>query len=515
VKLSPIAIGVAACVGACAVGPNYLTPSVAVPDTFSAGEPGAAAREPASAASGQWWQTFGDAELDSLVDRAIRANLDIIIALNRVQEAREREVAVFGTILPTLGLAGGAGEGSGNEAVKGRIPYSLDAGTNGRGLTEITSVAGFDAVWELDLFGKYRRLIEATRYDTQAVVAARNAVLITVIADVARSYVVLRGLDARVAVARDNVARAERTVEFTQSQANLGISDEFPVTLAKRELATVQAELPSLVADRADTVARIAVLLGVYSKDLEAELRQSGPIPQTPATISPGRPSELLRRRPDIQQAERQLAAATARIGVATGDLFPRVFVSGGAGVEGGRPEGGNVAPFGGAIWSLGPGAYLPVLDFGRLDALINVADFQTRGSLANYRKAILGAVEEVDAAVIQYLGEMKRLGSLAVALRESARAVELAQLRYDRGLTDFLNVLDAERQQYLLRDQYAAEQEAVAVRFIALYKALGSGWEWFQTLPPVPSPEPALLATFRRLLHAGGTSPEHSAGAN
>jgi NodT family efflux transporter outer membrane factor (OMF) lipoprotein len=499
-----LAAGLVACVAGCSVGPNYVTPNFPVPGSFSSGTPG----EPSEEDDSRWWHTLGDKELNSLIDRAIRANLDIAIALSRVQEARERDVAVTGTMLPTLAAVASESRGSGTEAVKGRIPSSLDAGTNGRGFQNITGVAGFDATWELDLFGKYRRLLEATRSDTQAAIAAHNAALITAVAEVARNYVVLRGTQARLKVAEENVSRATRTVQFTQAQYSRGIADEFPLSLAKRELATLQSAIAPLTAESAAAESRIAVLLGTYSETLDKELRQPAPIPGTPVAVRPGRPIDLLRRRPDIQQAERQLAGATARIGVATGDLLPRLFLLGGVGIEGGVPQSGSASSFHGAIWSFGPGAYWPLLDFGRLDALVNVAEFQTQGLLANYKKAILTAVEEVNQAVKQYLAELERLRNLGKALQEGRHAVELAQQRYDRGMTDFLNVLDAERQQYALRDQYAAQQETVAIQFIALYKALGGGWELYQGLPRIPQPRPAIIAVFDRLSHPADKQP-------
>ncbi|MBV9758827.1 MAG: TolC family protein, partial [Alphaproteobacteria bacterium] len=313
---------------------------------------------------------------------------------------------------------------------------------------------------------------------------------------------------------RDNIARARQTVALTQSRYAMGISDEYPVTLAKRELASLEAGLPALTAGVADAESRIAVLLGTFAQNIDNELRQPAPIPRPPAAVNPGRPVELLRRRPDIREAERQLAAATARIGVATADLFPRVFALAGVGLQGGSLQGGNPAPYKGPIWSVGPGAYWPLLDFGRIDALIHVAEFQTRGLLANYRKTILVAVEEVDQAIKQYIAELDRLKNLRAALDESRRAVQLAQERYDRGLTDFLNVLDAERQEYDLQDQYVAEQQALAVQFVALYKALGGGWELYQGLPPIPRAQPALLATFHRLgSHGGATGGASPAG--
>ena len=194
---------------------------------------------------------------------------------------------------------------------------------------------------------------------------------------------------------------------------------------------------------------------------------------------------------------------------------FPRLFALGGVGVEGGVPQSGSASAFHGAIWSFGPGAYWPLLDFGRLDALVNVAEFQSQGLAANYKKAIVVAVEEVNQAVKQYLAELERLRNLGSALQESRRAVELAQGRYDRGMTDFLNVLDAERQQYALRDQYATQQETVAVQFIVLYKALGGGWELYQGLPRIPQPRPAVIAMFDRLSHPRGNPADVSPPAD
>jgi NodT family efflux transporter outer membrane factor (OMF) lipoprotein len=491
----------------CAVGPDYATPNVAVPNSFSTIEARSALNGTTADDVEGWWQTLDDPELNSLIQRAIRANPDILIALARVQESRERQAAVVSSALPQVSASAGAARSSGNEAVKGRIAPSLDAGTNGRGLKEITEVAGFDAVWELDLFGKYRRAFEATRYDTQVAREARNAVLITVVAEVARNYVLLRGLQARATVAEDNIARAKQTANVTQSQYTLGISDEYPVTLAKRELATLQAGLPPLIAGITEAEARIAILLGTFLHDIDNELRQPAAIPRTPAKIQPGRPVDLLRRRPDIRQAERALAAATARIGVATADLFPRVALISGVGVEGGNASGGSVSPYHGPIWSVGPGLYWPLLDFGRLDALINVAEFQAQALLVDYRRAIVAAVGDVDQAIKRYSAELDRLRSLGVARDESRRAVTLARERYDRGLTDFLNVLDAERQEYDLEDQYAAEQQSVAVQFVALCKALGGGWELYQALPPIPKPRPAIMATFPRLSHSSQRS--------
>ena len=496
-------VGAAAYLSGCAVGPDYVTPDFRVPTQFSAlrtPTPPAAAPDVAPTANlAQWWRVFRDPELNLLVERAVAANPDIEIALSRVHEAREREIVVLGAALPQIGLSGGAGIGSGSDSVKGRIPQSLDAGENTTGLTEITGVAGFDATWELDLFGKYRRQLEAARYDTEASIALRNGVLIAVVAEVARSYVILRGLQAQVAVVKNNIGVAQKTVDLVQTRFNRGLTNEFDVTLAKRELATLEAELPPLIAAIADSESRIAVLLGTFSQDIVGELRRPRKIPRTPARLRTGQPIDLLRRRPDLQQAERELASATALIGAATADLFPSAFLITGVGLEGGRASGGSTRPFSGPIWSFGPGAYWPFLDFGRLDALIDIQEFRAHELLVNYKKTIVVAVEEVDNAIKQYRALLERQRDLGNALDQSRRAVELATERYERGLTDFLNVLDAQRQEFGLEDQYVIAQQAAAVEFVFLYKSLGGGWELYQDLPPIPEPQPAILATFRR----------------
>jgi NodT family efflux transporter outer membrane factor (OMF) lipoprotein len=495
-------LGATAYLSGCAVGPDYMTPEFRVPFQFSAlRTPTPTATNSAPSANlAQWWRVFRDPELNLLVERAVAANPDIEIALTRVQEAREREIVVLGSALPQVAVSAAAGKGSGSDSVKGRIAQSLDAGENTTGFSEITQVAGFDANWELDLFGKYRRQLEAARYDTEASIALRNGVLIAVVAEVARSYILLRGLQAQVAVVKDNIGRAQKTVDLVQTRFNRGLTNEFDVTLAKRELATLEAELPPLTAGIADAESRIALLLGTYSQDVVGDLQRPRKIPRTPVRLRTGQPIDLLRRRPDIQQAERELASATALIGAATADLFPRVALIAGVGLEGGRTTGGNTRPYSGPIWSVGPGAYWPVLDFGRLDALIDIQEFRAHELLVNYKKTILVAVEEVDNAIKQYRALLERQHDLGIALDQSRRAVDLATERYERGLTDFLNVLDAQRQEFELEDQYVIAQQVAAVEFVFLYKSLGGGWELYQDLPPIPEPQPAVLATFRRL---------------
>jgi NodT family efflux transporter outer membrane factor (OMF) lipoprotein len=494
--------GVVVCLAGCTVGPDYHAPATTMPDAYNARattRPAVASQRTRPVDLTRWWRSLDDPELDSLVDRAVKANLDLEIALARLQEARTYEGVVLGGALPVGEFSGAAARGSGTNSTKGRVSGPLNAGTNTTGLKEITQVVGFDAGWELDLFGRYRREIEAAGDQTQAMAEERNAVLITVAADVARAYMDYRGLQARVSIADDNIRIEQQTVDLVQERFDRGLTNELDLALAKRQLATLASQLPPLRAERSAAQRRIAVLLGEYPGELDAELAKPAELPMVPEKFEPGLPVDLLRRRPDVREAERELAMATAQVGVATANLFPRLAITAGVGMQG---QGlGRTPAINSFLWSAGPTAYWPVLDLGTLDAMIEYQDLRTHESLVNYKRTILSAVEEVENAISSYDAQQQRLRELADALTASRRAIELAQQRYDRGLTDFLNVLDAERELYDLQDQYAVAKEDVVVQFIALYKGLGGGWEQYQTIPAIRKPLPALVATVREVV--------------
>jgi NodT family efflux transporter outer membrane factor (OMF) lipoprotein len=490
----------------CAVGPNYRTPQLLAPAGYAEtahGSPppgaGTAGTPPPPVELAGWWHALKDPELDSLIDRAISGNPDLIIALDRLQAARTFEAAIVGAVLPEAEAAIGAGRGTGSDLTRGRAPTTLRAGNTTAGLKQINVIGGFDALWELDIFGKYRREMEAARYDTQATRAARNGVLVSVIADVARAYVDLRGLQVRASVlhaAIDVLRESQRIVGIRYER---GITNELDVTLATRELALLEAQAAPLDAEVRAAEYTIAVLLGAYPEEMVSELGASAMVPSVPGAVAVGLPVELLRRRPDIQQAERELAAATARVGVATAELFPSVALSGAVGFQ--RQQAPGLATLGQHIYSYGAGAAWPLLDFGQLDAQVEIADLQTRALLVNYKKTIQEAVREVDTDAGRYAAEQVSLSRLEAALIASQRAVTLANERYERGLTDYLNVVDAEREEYVIEEQYTAAQVAVAEDFIELYRSLGGGWENYQALPPIHRPEPAIIAMFQRVL--------------
>jgi len=485
----------------CAVGPDYHLSEVAVPVSYGSAWKAVVTQDDLPQPEIlRWWHTLHDRELNRLVEHAVECNPDIEIALTRVQAFRTQEIVVIGNALPQIGGSAGIAAGTGTDMTKGRVAQSIRAGDATAGLQHLDRMAGFDAQWELDIFGKYQRLFEAVRDDAEAMAELRNAILISVIGDVARNYVDIRGLQLRLQIAQKAVEAAQKNVTFVQSRFERGLTNELDVTLAKRELATLKAVLPQLEAAISASESRLSLLLGSYLPDVLPELRHSAGLPHVPSRLRAGAPAALLRRRPDIRGAERALAAATARIGVATANLFPTVIFSAGFGAQGGDPAGGATKPIGNPIWSAGPGGYWPLLDFGRLDALIDIQELQAHELFVTYRKTILLAVEEVDQAIKQFRAEQQRLRELSVALEQSKRAVALATERYERGLTDFLNVLDAERQEFTIEDQNAIAQEAVVIQYIALYKALGGGWELYDELPPLKEAQPALLASVRRL---------------
>jgi NodT family efflux transporter outer membrane factor (OMF) lipoprotein len=485
----------------CKAGPDYHAPNMHVPDHFvmaaAVTPPKDAKTKPASVDITQWWKSLGDPTLNGLVARAIQANPQIAIALARVQEARQQEAVVMGEALPQADASGGAGRGTGSDLARGRADQTLVSADDTKNLQHISQVYGFDAGWELDLFGQYRREAEAARYDAQAAKADRDNVLVIIVADVVRAYTDMRGLQMQQAVLAQNIGVARQYVDFVQQRYDRGITNGLDLTLAQRELATLQAQSAPLRAQVEAAQYTIAVLCGDFPENMAKELATPGQIPQMPQRLDTGLPLDLLRRRPDVHAAERALAGATARVGVATANLFPHFAISGAAGYQG---QGLATLPQN-FIWSAGPSVDWPVLDFGTLDALVNIADLHTHALLMQYKQTVLAAMQEVDTAASAYNAQQERLADLNTALDASQKAVSLATQRFDRGLTDSLNVIDAQRQQFDLEQQYVVAQQTAAEQFIALYKALGGGWEQYQALPPIRQPLPVVIAALRTAL--------------
>lgn len=493
----------------CAVGPDFHAPSVPPPGQF-AGTPANATAQAASPPAadppvdpGLWWRSLKDPELQSLVDRAIAGSPSLEIALTRLQEARTFEIAVAGLALPQVDASSGGGRGTGTDMTRGgRAAGPLNSADHVPANERITSISGGALFWDIDLFGKFRREIEAARDDARAAAAVRDTVQVAVIADVVRAYLDLRGLQMQFAVLRQSETAAQKLLDLVQARFDRGITNELDLTLAQRQYAAVEASIGPLAAQVQSAQYLIAVLLGQFPEDLEKELATPGVIPLIPSQVATGIPLDLIRRRPDIRAAEWELAAATARIGVATGNLFPQLSISAGLGSQ---AQGFGYQPAGNQrIWSAGYSAVLPLLDFGALDSLVRVADLQTHEQLVNYKRTVQSAVAEVDSAMAAFQAQQSSIASLGNAVLASQRAMTLASERYDRGLSDFLNVVDAQRQAYELEGQYVQAEKTLGEQFVALYRSLGGGWEQYAGPPALPLPQPAIVAMFRQLVHPG-----------
>src|SRR5712672_3471147 len=517
----------------CAVGPDYQLPTVAVPTEFRTASLTPAMSGPTTGEFVRWWQVLRDPQLNWLIEQAIASNPDIEIALTRVQEARLQQNVLLGAMLPTVTGRGGIATGSAGDLMRSRAGLALRAGDSTHGFRAISRMAGFDASWELDLFGKLQHSLEAAIYDAEAQIDLRNAVLITVIADVARNYFEIRGLQIRLEIARKDVAEAKRTIDLVATRLEHGESsksdlapatDESEATstkpgvrvserrnksseskedlsLAEGELAIQLARLPELEAAISAAESRLTVLLGTYAAEIAGAIRGPAKLPALPERLRPGAPVELLRRRPDIRAVERELAAATARIGVATAELFPSVTLTAGFGGQGTTGHTTSTPLIHGPIWSVGPGVNWPVLDFGRLVALIDIQEMRTHEVLVRYKKTIIAAVEEVNEAIRQYRLDLQRWKALSAALEAIRHAVNLTTERYKRGDTEFRTLLSEQRWKYAREEQVAIAAESAVLHYIAFYKALGGGWELYDELPPLPPVQPAVVAGVGRLI--------------
>jgi len=484
----------------CAVGPEYFTPDAAIPAAFVAPPAGKEAQSGGPSADlWQWWRSLRDPQLNDLIERAIQNNLDLKIALDRLQQARLQLVVIGSRAVPQVNGSAGGGGGTGTDETKGRAAQALRDADNNQGLRKIREIGGLDAEWEIDIFGKIARRFEAQVYTAEALKEARDWVYVVIAADVARLYFDLRARQERLQILYRDIEVSRKVLDLAQTRLDRGLTNELDVLLAKRQVETLQADVEPLKALIAANGYAIAVLVGEYPEAISRELRRPGAIPRLPARVPVGLPIDLLRRRPDIREAERFLAAAVANVGARTADLFPSLVITAAGGAQGG-PRSGSAIPI---TWigSVGPFVNAPILDFGALDAQIEIADYRAHELATAYKQSILIAVQQVDEANAAYRSYRQSLRSLDIALEAARQATKVATERYDRGLTDFLNVLDAERQQFTLEQQRAEVIRLAGDSFVALYKALGGGWPPDEIIPPVRHPDPAAIAAVKRLV--------------
>jgi multidrug efflux system outer membrane protein len=474
-KLRAATMGLVLLVGGCAVGPNYHKPDFPAPaDWKEAQQKGVDAR---SAELARWWSTFNDPLLNSLVERAVRSNLDLRLAEARIREARASRVVTASGAWPTLNVSGSYTRNRASQngvAVPGEGTVIVPSG--GANLDQNFYQSGFDANWEIDVFGRVRRSVEAADATVEATVEDRRDVLVTLLGEVARNYIDLRGFQRQLAVARDNLKTQQDTLELTQVRFQAGLASDLDVAQQEAQLNTTASQIPTLESSLKQAAYALDVLLALQPGALWGEVVKETEIPTLPPEVLVGLPSDLLRRRPDIRRAERQLAAATAQVGAAMADLFPRFSLTGIAGLQ--SVSASDWLSRGSRFWSIGPTISWPVFDAGRIRATIEIRNAQQEQALTQYEKSILSAFQDVETALVNYANEQVRYRSLTDAVVANRRAVTMANELYIRGLNDFLNVLDTQRSLYVTESALTQSQATMATNLVALYKALGGGWE-------------------------------------
>ena len=477
---------------ACAVGPEYRTPVTALPGAFTAQSPPAGG-ETATVDLRDWWNRFNDPELASLITRALAGNLDLQSAASRMRAAREQEIIAGAAGVPQLNADAsvnrtrisqnsgisefadlfGTSQGGGQSGSPGGAPAAAGLGPVGTAFTVYS--LGFDASWELDVFGGVRRSIEqAQAASEQAVWDARDSE-VSLAAEVAHDYLTLRVLQRQAAIAREEIARQQQTLALVDARRQFGLVTELDVREQRTQLAASQAALPDLHAQIAAQVHAIGVLLGQAPEALETELSPAKALPQPPPSVPAGLPSDLLRRRPDIRAAERSLAGASAAIGVAVADLYPKFNLTGALDLV--SIDLSTLLEASSRQSSASGALSWPILARRQIHANIRVAEEKDRQALDTYNATVLRALQDVEDSLTRYADEQRKNAALRRELSEAQGAADVALAQYKAGLTDFTPVLTAQGAVLNARTGLAQSDGALDTDLVSLYKALGGGW--------------------------------------
>ena len=443
----------------CTVGPDYHPPTQAVPsgwDSPPTTQASVIVMEPSQAQA--WWTRFNDPELDSLVKRALAENLDLLAAAQRIHAARATLGIAKGDLLPTVGA-----DGSYTRSGGGRIPW----GSQWSG--------ALNEAWQVDVFGGLRRGVEQADASLGAAEWDRRDVMVTLLGEVAIDYITLRGNQQAVVIAKENLEVDARNAKVKRDKKRLGTGTELDIAQADAEVASTTAALESLEAAAQQSIYALSVLLELPPTALNEELSPVEKVPDPPGEVPVGLPSDLLRRRPDIRRAERQLAAAHAGIGVAVAQLFPQFTLTGNIGLQSRQI---SLQNWDNSFWSFGPGVTWSILDANRLRSNIDLQYATTDQAVTTYRQSVLNALLQVQNVLVAYAHEQHRRVALTEAVRLNQRAVQLASKRYQDGQTDFLAVLDAERTLFASQDALVVSNESIGTDAVSLYTALGGGWE-------------------------------------
>lgn len=463
----------------CSVGPDYHEPSIPTPNSYRALPPNNAPLSTPTADTAdlsQWWMQFGDAELQGLIKRALASNLDLLTTELRIREAREGEIEAGAAGLPQVNANAFAAHLHSNSNLATKLAPPSGSGGPPPGATDLKLYSlGFDATWEIDVFGGLRRSVEAARANTEATVWQMRDGEVSLTAEIATDYLTLRALQARIAILRGEVDRQRDTLALISARAHAGLVTQLDVNQQSNLVATTQAQLPQLETQARAMEHAIAVLMGEQPESAIDELDRTAALPAIPEEIPAGLPSELLRRRPDVREAERKLAAATAQVGVAVADLYPKFNLIGGASFTGNHLSNllsnGNLGEFGlGSImW--------PIFHSGQGQANVHAKEEEENQAYYAYRKAVLGAIRDAEDALTRYTSEQRRLQSLEQSVAVGKSSAELSLQQYRAGLTDYTRVLTAQNNYLTAQDQIEQSRQAFATDLVSLYKALGGGW--------------------------------------
>lgn len=461
--------------GCAAVGPDYEQPKMPIPQHWS--ETATGIKSPPAQAD-KWWRCFNDPMLDQLINEAIASNLDLKLALERVKDARALRTATIAAGLPSLTAKSNISRRFNNIA----SPTSQTGGTSsvgggfgvGKQLINIFQM-GFDAQWELDFFGGVRRAVEAADATIDVEVENSRDVLITLLGDVARNYIELRANQRLAAITRENLHAQQETQELTQIRQQTGLASMLEVTQAQAQAATTQAQLPNYETVVKQSIHALSVLLGQEPGALAARFNQQGVIPGFAVDVIANLPSELLQRRPDIRRAERQLAVANASVGIATAELYPKINLAAFIGLQNTTVT--DFTPLG-KSWSAASSLTMPIFNWGKLNANIKSKKAQFEQVFLTYQTTVLAAFKEVEDALVAYSKERERHKALLKAVEANQLAVQLADQRYQKGLTAFLDVLVSQTALYQAQSVLVTSESQLSSDLVALYKALGGGWQ-------------------------------------
>lgn len=467
--------------GGCAVGPKFTKPEASVPEGWGARNDPRIATQ--AAADSQWWKAFGDPTLDRLVDLASRQNLSLQISGLRIMEARAQLGVATGRQYPQYQTA------NANVTAAGLSASAPNASSLER--QYVDSQLGFDAAWELDFWGKYRRGVEAESAGLLASVADYYNGLVSITAEVARTYVVIRTFEVRLALAQENVQVQEEGLRIAESRFRNGATSELDVAQATTLLESTRASIPFLQAGLQQARNALSTLLGQPPGTVDALLEGPREIPKAPEKVAVSVPAEMLRRRPDIRNAELQAAAQCARIGVAEADLYPSFSLFGSLGWQASNigSTSSNLFSLDSLFYSVGPRVSWPFFNYGRLKNNVRVQDARFQQLLVGYRDTVLRAVREVEDSMTGFLYAQQTMQLQQGSVKAAQRSAKLALIQYREGATDFQRVLDAERSLLQEQNNLAESSSSVTTNLIALYKALGGGWEPRQDQPVVPDP--------------------------